>query len=374
LKLFILAGEPSGDRLGADLVERLRERTELELVGVGGQDLIGQGLKTMFPMRELSVMGWRDIIPRLPWLHFRAWQVARKIVRTKPDVVVLVDAQIFSAVVAGHVRRMRSDVPIILYVAPAVWAWAPERAQKLIPLFNEVLSVLPFEPRVMRELGGPPTHYVGHPATKRLTFRTTAPERGPLLLLPGSREGELRRHLPLMRAVAEDLRSHPRVSSIVIPTLPFLAERLRRATEGWATPVEIVSNIAQRTHAYAEAIAACTSMGTATLELALAGVPMAGTYVGDKGQEQRFLKYKVKHVSLPNVLLGQPLVPEVLFVEPSVEPDKLSDAMRRVVDYGAADQLAGFRQIRATMEEGLPESPVVDPVERVLSYRRSIGS
>ena len=132
MKLFILAGEPSGDRIGADLVERLRARDpKLTVAGVGGAELAGQGLHSMFPMSELSVMGWRDILPRLPWLHFRAWQVARAIVRERPDVAVLVDAQIFSAVVAGHVRRMGAETPILLYVAPAVWAWAPARGSSL---------------------------------------------------------------------------------------------------------------------------------------------------------------------------------------------------------------------------------------------------
>lgn len=369
MKLFILAGEPSGDRIGADLVERLRARvTSLELSGVGGADLTGQGLASMFPMRELSVMGWRDILPRLPWLHLRAWQVARAIVRNTPDVVVLVDAQIFSAVVAGHVRRMGGTMPIVLYVAPAVWAWAPGRATKIKPLFDEVMAVLPFEPRVMRELGGPTTHYVGHPAVGRLAFRDTAPERGALLLMPGSRDGELRRHLPLFRDAAEAISHHPRVTRLVLPTLPFLADRLRREVAAWSVPVEVVTGPEARTAAYAEALAACTSMGTATLELALSGVPMVGTYVADAGQEKRWYKYGVKFASLPNVMLDRMVVPEALFPETGIDPAQLSAALNQVLEPAqSAAQVAAFGELRSMMINGLPGDPLEDPAARVLA-------
>lgn len=369
MKLFILAGEPSGDRLGADLVARLKPRdTKLQVTGVGGAELEDQGLRSLFPMKELSVMGWRDILPRLPWLHLRAFQVARAIVRDRPDVVVLVDAQIFSSVVAGHVRRMGSRVPILLYVAPAVWAWAPQRAAKLHGKFNEVLAVLPFEPRVMRSLGGPPTSYVGHPATDKIPARARPPERGPLLLLPGSRDGELRRLLPLMRRVAEQFAAHPRVTGVQVLTLGFLAERLARETADWSVPVEIVAGGADRNEALSTALAACTSMGTATLELALAGVPMVGTYVADKGQEKRWYKYEVKYASLPNVILQAAVVPEVLFVEPAA-PERLMDAVGALLaGDGVDEQLAGFAKIRETMEQGVEGTPITDPSDRVLSY------
>ncbi|MDP1729822.1 MAG: lipid-A-disaccharide synthase, partial [Devosia sp.] len=141
LKLFILAGEPSGDRIGADLVRRLRKRTELEVTGVGGPELEAAGINPLFPMDELSVMGWVDVLPRLPRLLWRVHQTAQAIIRTRPDVAVLVDAQVFSALVARRVKAAGVHTPLLLYVAPAVWAWKPERAAKLKPLFEEVLAV-----------------------------------------------------------------------------------------------------------------------------------------------------------------------------------------------------------------------------------------
>ncbi len=367
LKLFILAGEPSGDRLAADLLARLRARApDLSVTGVGGTELEGQGLRSMFPMRELSVMGWADILPRLPWLHFRAWQAARAIVTGKPDVAVLVDAQLFSAQVARHVRRAGSKLPLLLYVAPAVWAWEPERAARLKPLFDEVLAVLPFEPQFMAAHNGPPTTYVGHSALSRLQFRAALPDRGPLLLLPGSRDGELRRNLPQLRAVAEAIASHPRVSGLVMPTLPGLESRLREEVAGWGVPVSVVTQAGPRRAAFAAAVGACAVTGTITLELALMGIPMVGTYVGDKGQWERWRKYGVKFAALPNILAGREIVREVLFIEPDL-PRLIAAVQQMLEPETGAAQVQAFAELRSLMEKGAPEAPLVDAVERVLA-------
>lgn len=370
LKLFILAGEPSGDRIGADLVERLKTRVSLEISGVGGDALTQNGLKSEFDMNELSVMGWADVLPRLPKLLWRARQVAQKIIRTRPDVAVLIDAQVFSAIVAGQVQKSAPDIPVILYVAPAVWAWKPERAAKLSPKFREVLSVLPFEPKFMGEVGGPETTYVGHPALARLPFRQTVPETGPVLLLPGSREGELRRHLPLMRAVAERLKDHPRVNGFMLPTPRSLERRVQAELAAWPVPVEVITGEARKGEAFARAVAAAAVTGTVTLELALSGVPMATTYVADKGQAKRWVQYQVKFASLPNAILERQLVPEVLQVAPDAEV--LVSEIRLLLNNPevAANQVTGFAEIRALMESGAPEAPRVDPAERVLRYLR----
>ncbi|MHB1103158.1 MAG: lipid-A-disaccharide synthase [Devosia sp.] len=368
LKLFILAGEPSGDRIGADLVDRLRARTKLELSGVGGEALIGKGLKSLFPMSELSVMGWADVLPRLPLLLWRARQTAQAIIRTKPDVAVLVDAQVFSTLVAKQVRAAGVKTPLLLCVAPAVWAWKPERARKLKPLFDEVLAVLPFEPKVLAELGGPPSHYVGHPALQTFPSRAAIPDRGPVLLLPGSREGELRRHLPLMRGVAECFMGHPRVTGFVLPTPGAMAERVNAEVGSWHAPAQVVSSEAEKRAAFRDAVAACAVTGTVTLELALAGVPMVTTYVADAAQARRWVKYRVRFASLPNAILDRELVPEVLFTAP--ELSRIELPLQNLLDdeAAAAAQLAGFREIRTLMEKGAPEAPLADSAERVVSH------
>ncbi len=368
LRLFILAGEPSGDRLAADLVDRLARHRRIELSGVGGEALAGRGLRSLFAMSELSVMGWADVLPRLPQLLWRARQTARAIIAGKPDIAVLVDAQVFSALVARQVRAAGARTPLLLYVAPAVWAWKPERAARLRPLFDEILAVLPFEPKVLAELGGPPGHYVGHPALGALPYRPEVPAKGPLLLLPGSREGELRRHLPLMRGMVEGFTRHPRITGFVLPTPRHLAGRVQADVAGWPTPVSVVVSEPDKQAAFGAAVAACAVTGTVTLELALAGVPMVTTYVADRGQARRWVKYRVRFASLPNAILGEELVPEMLFLQP--QPERLQAGLRALLDdAGAADaQLDGFRRIRELMENGAPEAPLCDPAERVLAY------
>jgi lipid-A-disaccharide synthase len=368
LRLFVLAGEASGDRIGADLVRRLRARIELKTTGVGGADLAGEGLVSMFPMSDLSVMGWSDVLVRLPLLLWRARQVADAIIRQQPDVAVLIDSQVFSRVVAERVRKAGSRVPMLLYVAPAVWVWAPERAAKLKPLFDEVLAVLPFEPKVMAELGGPPTSYVGHPALTRQAMRQALPDRGPFLLLPGSRTGELRRHLGLMRTAVEALRGHPKVSGFVLPTLTHLQDRLVAEVADWPAPVEVVAG-ATRDAAVVGAVGALAVSGTVTLELAMAGVPMVVTYVGDRGQAKRYARLeRPPMVGLPNIVAGREVVPELLFPG-EIDFARVPPVLRSLLDddVAAAAQLAAFREVRALMQEGAPEAPLVDPAERVLA-------
>jgi lipid-A-disaccharide synthase len=376
-RLFVIAGEPSGDRLGAELVKRLRIRQRTVLSGVGGPELEGEGLKSLFPMSDLSVMGLTDVLKRLPLLLWRARQTAQAILRQKPDLVVMIDSQVFCETVAGQVRRAGYDGRILLYVAPSVWAWKPERAPHLKPLYDEVLAILPFEPAVMKKLDGPETSYVGHPALDYTSFRPAQPERGPLLLLPGSRAGELRRHLPLMEQVATAFRRHPRVTGFVLPTPRHTEPQVLEAITQWREPVFVTSTGEGKRKAFAESLAAVAVSGTVTLELALSGIPMAITYVGDRGQTSRWRRHKPRYVGLPNILFGNDLVPERLGGDP--QPEALITDIELLLDDPAAAerQRAGFARIRAGMERGSPEAPLEDVVDRVLAHlahRSEIGT
>ena len=366
--IFILAGEPSGDRIGAALVQGLEAQAPIRLTGVGGPELIAAGLNSAFPMADLSVMGVSDVLKRLPKLLWRLRQATRLVLATDPDAVVLIDSQVFCSTLAARLRKRGFKKPILLYVAPAVWAWRPERAPGLRDRYDEVLGVLPFEPAAMVRLGGPTTTYVGHPALAGFPVRAQLPETGPLLLLPGSRSGEIRRTLPMMQAVAERLHGHKRVTSLILPTPASRAEAMRAAVANWSAPVEIVSTETAKRAAFSGAIAAAAVSGTVTLELSLSGVPMIATYVGDRVQAERFLKYKVKFVVLPNIVLDRLVVPELLFPQP--EPEKLAEAVEELLnDRGkAAAQVTAFAELRAMMENGLPDAPLTDPATRVRAW------
>ena len=368
IRLFILAGEPSGDRIGADLVRRLRVSRTVTLTGVGGEGLGGEGLKSLFPMNDLSVMGMRDVLMRAPLLLWRIRQTVQAILAATPDLVVLIDSQVFCQTVASQLRKRGYKGQILLYVAPSVWAWKPERAPGLKPLYDEVLAVLPFEPAVMQRLDGPLTTYVGHPALGHTSLRATQPQRGPLLLLPGSRRGELKRHLPVMEAVTRALKRHDRVSDFVLPTPKHEEAYVLEQVRAWDVPVFVTSSSAAKWKAFGEAVAAVAVTGTVTLELALSGVPMVTTYIADRSQWSRIGKYKIRFASLPNILVGDELVAE--FLGPQARPAEVIAELTRLLadDSEMEFQRQGFRRIRTGMEQGAPDAPLVDPAERVLAH------
>jgi len=368
IRLFILAGEPSGDRIGADLVRRLRIHRPVTISGVGGDQLIGEGLKSLYPMSDLSVMGIQDVLKRAPLLLWRIRQTVNAILAAAPDVVVLIDSQVFCQTVARQLRKRGYKGQIVLYVAPSVWAYKPERAPLLKPLYDEVLAVLPFEPAVMKRLEGPTTTYVGHPALGHTSLRQIQPERGPLLLLPGSRRGELKRHLPLMEEVTLAMKRHERVTDFVLPTPKHEEEFVLDVVRAWDIPVFVTSSSARKWQAFGEAVAAVAVTGTVTLELALSGVPMVTTYVADRAQWNRARKYKIRFASLPNILLGDELVPEFLGAERR-STEVVAELEALLADPAEIErQRAGFARIRAGMEKGAPEAPRVDPAERVLTH------
>ncbi|GGF23631.1 lipid-A-disaccharide synthase [Youhaiella tibetensis] len=368
LKLFILAGEPSGDRIAADLVERLQQRMGVDLVGVGGQELAGRGLVSLYPMSDLAVMGIRDVVMRLPLLFWRIAQTARAIRAADPDIVVLVDAQEFSERVAKRLRKAGWRKPIILYVAPSVWARHPERAARIKPLFDEVLAVLPFEPAAMRRLGGPPTSYVGHPALREAGTYAGGHK---VALLPGSRKSELRRHMPLLRSVAEMLAGKYGVEEFFIPTLPTHEARLRMEVAQWSVPVRIVADRAERRELYEQSMFAICTSGTATLEIALAGVPMIIPYVMEGAQAAFYERAGRPNVGLPNIILDASVAPELIL--PAVLPSPVlaaAEAILRDEDKQKAQREA-YSVLRRMMEEGLPDAQREDPADRVLAHLKS---
>jgi len=368
VKLFLLAGEASGDLIGADLLARLKQRVELEITGVGGEAMAAQGLNSLFDITDLSVMGYSDVIVSLPRLLWRLRQSVAAVIRADPDIVVLIDSQVFSAMLAKGLKKRGYNGAILLYVAPTVWAYRPERAQKIRPLFDEVLAVLPFEPEKMAELGGPHTTYVGHPALALAQQKKLASPQGPIALLPGSRPGELRRHLPMFAQTVKSLHDTFPGIEFYLPTLAHLSPYLERKTANWGVPVKIVVDREQRRQLYRKTRLALAVSGTATLELAFAGVPMVATYVMDAGQKMLSKTVQFDHMSLPNILLNEHLVPELLFEKPDAKPliatlaDLIEnpDCLQRQID--------GFARLSRLMENGTPDYVRQNPADRVLSH------
>ncbi|MGA8956093.1 MAG: lipid-A-disaccharide synthase, partial [Pseudolabrys sp.] len=208
--IFLVAGEESGDRLGAALIAALRQRTQgqVRVSGVGGAHMIAEGVPSLFPLGDLAIMGFTEIPARLPKIFRRIRETADAIVSAKPDMLVIVDSPEFTHRVARRVRARAPEIPIVDYVCPSVWAWRSSRARAMRAYVDHVLALLPFEPKVMADLGGPPCSYVGHPLAERIDelrpkdldkrLRLTDPPL--LLVLPGSRTGEVRRMAPVFGA------------------------------------------------------------------------------------------------------------------------------------------------------------------------------
>ena len=366
LSIWIVAGEESGDALGAALAQALvkPDAGAVKLFGVGGRAMAAAGIASTFPIDDLSIIGLTAIPRRLPKIFRRIRETAFAVAAAHPDALVIVDSPDFTHRVARRVRRLAPSIPIIDYVSPSVWAWRPGRARAMRAYIDHVLAILPFEPAVHLRLGGPPCSYVGHPLIERIgALRPNADEaqrrRGdpPILLaLPGSRAVEIRRHAAIFGAAIERVRATIGPIELVIPTVAHVAAELQRAVAGWAGGPRIVVEPAEKWSAFRNARAALAASGTVTLELALAGVPMVAAYRlhAIEAMIARLigLQARLPSVILANLVIGENVVPELL--QEDCTAAKLAAALLPLL----ADtpqrrrQIEAFRRLDETMLVG----------------------
>lgn len=346
-RLFLIAGEASGDLLGAALLAGLRElELDLQAEGVGGAAMAAEGLESRFPMDELSVMGIAEVLPRLPNLLRRIAQTAEAVVAARPDALVTIDSPDFTLRVARKAKARLPGLRVIHYVAPSVWAWRPGRASKMAEVVDHVLALLPFEPPYMIE-AGMTCDFVGHPAAT-LPQATPAEmaalrdelaigrEQPVLALLPGSRRGEVIRLAPVFAEVARRLRAVEPDLAVIVPAVRGvvgpLDELLRPDEAGWPHVMDprrfgSADWEARKRAAFGTASAALAASGTVSLELAAAGTPMVIGY--DANWLTAWLAkrlVKVETATLVNLVTGTRAVPEFLFedctagrIRPAVE-------------------------------------------------------
>jgi lipid-A-disaccharide synthase len=365
LAIAIVAGEESGDALGAALARALRKTdSNLQLSGVGGAAMAAVGILSPFAIDELSIIGLTAIPRRLPTILRRIRETADAIIKARPRALVIVDSPDFTHRVARRVRRGAPEIPIIDYVSPSVWAWRPGRARAMRRYIDHVLAILPFEPDVHQRLGGPPCTYVGHPLIERIgelrPNRDEAARRGaepPLVLvLPGSRASEVSRLGGIFGAAVERVASRIGPVELVLPTVAPIEPQLRKAVAGWAVKPKIIVDPIDKWAAFRRARAALAASGTVTLELALAGVPMVAAYrlhsIEAAVARAIRLRARLPSVILANLVIGENVVPE--FLQEDCTPEKLAEALLAVVpDSDArARQIAGFERLDAIMKIG----------------------
>jgi len=316
-RIFVVAGETSGDFLAARLLQALAERRgPLALDGVGGPELARLGLVSRFAMDELSLVGLAEVVPHVPRLWRRLRQTAAAVRASRPDLVLTVDSPAFSLRLQARVGA--SGVRRVHYVAPQAWAWRPGRAAELARIVDRVLYVLPFEPAFFERYGVDGVA-VGHPLVEVVPslsafFERRREARPPrLCLLPGSRRSEIARHVPALRdATARLAASYPGLACVLV-TPPGRAEEVHRLTAGWPAPLVVESDPAARFQRYAEADLALAASGTVGLELALARLPTVVHYrTGRLTAAIARRLIRVPHVSLINLIAGRSVVPELL--------------------------------------------------------------
>ena len=322
LRVALVAGESSGDQLGFKLMRALRAATSgrIEFFGVGGEAMAADGMKSFFPMSEIAVMGILPILAKLPTLLARIRQTADAIIEGSPDALVIIDSPDFTHRVARRVRRALPRLPVVGYGSPTVWAWRPGRAKAMRGYVDCVLALLPFEPAAHERLGGPRCVYVGHPLIERLdelrpnaeeaARRAASPPR--IVVLPGSRRAETARLMEDFGAALTLVSRNVGAIEAVLPTLPHVEAEVRARAVAWSVRPRIVVGEAEKLAAFRGARAALAKSGTGTLELALAGVPMVGAY--KVARRDAWLKYfvSVSTILLPNLILGERAIPELL--------------------------------------------------------------
>jgi lipid-A-disaccharide synthase len=363
MKIAFVVGENSSDRLGAALIRGLRNQADgpVEVTGLGGDAMAAEGLVSLFDIDELSIIGVGAILARLPQLIGRIGQTVRHILAEEPDALVVIDSYAFSHRVARRVRKARPQMPIVNYVPPAVWAYHPERSTAMAGYIDRAVCVFPFEPAFHARYGGPPATYVGHPLMHephlaaimaRLDASAALPRpKSPptLLILPGSRRGEVNRLSRDFGTTLELLKARMPGVRALLPAVPRLRALIEEKTADWSVKPEIVTGEAEKWAAFATADAALAASGTVALELALAGVPMALCYRLDP------IGYVLRRLitgwtaALPNYITDHPLVPEHFheFIRPEALARRLQRLLTDTPERRA--QVEGFREIRQKM-------------------------
>lgn len=386
LRVMIVAGEPSGDALGAALIRALRERTggRVEFSGLGGERMAMEGFRTLFPIDELAVMGLVEVLPRARRIFQRLNQISAAIALNPPDILVTIDSPGFTLRLARRFPKEARQFPIVHYVAPTVWAWRPKRAARLAQLVDHLMCLLPFEPPYF-EAEKLPATFVGHPAVETIAEarrvaeaeaargegfrrRNDIPPEAPLLaLLPGSRRGEVARLLPVFLATLQKIRTEIPDLRVAIPAVPGMAPMILTGIAAYDGPVSVVSAPMERYQAMLTADLALAASGTATLELGLAGTPTVLAYKVNAitGAIIRRL-IRTPYAGLVNVIVGREAMPE--FLQANCRADKLAPALLKLLKDPAAReaQLAACAEAGRKLGQGRDPAPSALAAETVL--------
>jgi lipid-A-disaccharide synthase len=368
-RLHVVAGEASGDILGARLIAAVRRaRPDLRVSGIGGPAMAAEGVASPFPISDLALMGFAEVLPKLRLLSRRMAEAAAQVAEVRPDLIVTVDSPGFTFRLIARIKAL--GIPVVHYAAPQVWAWRPGRVHKIARLVDRMLCLLPFEPEIFRA-AGIDARFVGHPvleagagdgdAARFAARHGIGPGETPVIVMPGSRGGEIRRLLPVFGAALSRVAArHPAIRP-VIPLAPAVAASIAPAVGDWPGRPVLLPDPADKPDAYAAARGAggvgLIKSGTSSLEVAAGGVPMVVAYrVNPVSAAIARRLVRVRYVSLVNLLADAAVIPE--FLQERCTPDLLAGALDALLSDVAARQAQADRfaslLARLRAPEGLP--------------------
>ena len=356
--IYIVAGEPSGDILGDQLIKSLESKFNSPIFnGVGGERMQSNNFTSLFDMSDISIFGIFPVLRKLFFLMNKINDVVKDISQKKPDIIILIDSPDFNHRVAKKVKKYLPDVPIVCYVAPTVWAWRQGRAKKMSEYFDYLLSVIPFEVNFFEKYGLK-TSYVGHPFIEKvknindITFseKYDLDKSKTIIFLPGSRKVEIERHSPVMVQAIEYLKDQNLNLNILIATGQKQLDQIR----DYFKDIQIITDDYEKYSLFKKADFACAASGTVTLELGLTETPTIVIYKMDKLTWFFISKMvKVKFVSLVNLILGRESSKELL--QDNFNKENLIDELSKLLsdEDGQKKQINDLKEFNAIMNKNI---------------------
>lgn len=363
MKVYLIAGEPSGDLLGSRLMRAMRRKDKnVEFYGVGGDTMEAEGLKSLYDISDLAVMGLTEVIPSIPKILRLIKETVADIQKVKPDVVVTIDSWSFSSRIHKALRKLKLGIPQIHYVAPQVWAWKKKRARTMYKYIDCLLTLFPYEPKYFTPYKLD-ARFVGHPVIeseaitadgKAFRKKFNIPENKKIItVLPGSRKNEVSRLLPVFMEAAQELHNVDKDFYFVLPTVKTVADMVKTELKNYDLPVLVVENQQDRYGAFRASSAAIAASGTVALELAICDIPHIIAY--KVAPLTAFLAKRFLHiqfVNLSNILLGREIIPELLqerCVKGNIR-NYILELLRQEDLYNR--QMEGFAKVRKILGQG----------------------
>ena len=378
LKVYLIAGEPSGDLLGSRLMRALESKTNgnVEFYGLGGDTMEHQGLKSLFDISDLAVMGLVEVIPSIPKVLKHIKQTVNHIKRIKPDIVITIDSWSFCSRIHKALRKLNLGIKQVHYVAPQVWAWKKRRAKTMYKYVDTLLALLPNEPQYFTK-HHLPTYFVGHPVIESDALKADGdvfrkkygiePSKQIISILPGSRHTEVTKLLPDFLLAAKLLHEQNPDTVFALPTVKTVVNRVKHMAKGCNIPLYVLETEADRYSAFQASSAAIAASGTVALELAICNIPHIIAYkVAPLTYFMAKYLVKIKYVNLTNILLKKNIVPELL--QDKCSPKNIVKHINEILKNGQSyeTQMTGFAQVKNYLTSG-NQTPSENAADIILS-------